>query len=98
MTEILPAEGWYKDPYHIHDERWFSSGEPTGLVRDGQVESNDPPPDERFTGELVRPESPSPPPGAGLRRADDAERGTPVDPDAALEEELDTVAFWKPMP
>jgi len=36
----LAAEGWYKDPYGINDERWFSGGEPTDLVRDAQVESN----------------------------------------------------------
>jgi hypothetical protein len=28
------AEGWYRDPYGIHQDRWFSAGTPTSLVRD----------------------------------------------------------------
>lgn len=39
------AEGWYRDPYGIHEDRWMSQGVPTGLVRDGVRESDDPPPD-----------------------------------------------------
>ncbi len=38
-------EGWYTDPYRLHDARWFSDGEATKLVRDGSDESYDPPPD-----------------------------------------------------
>lgn len=41
----MEAEGWCTDPYRRHEERWFSAGEPTDLVRDGEVESRDPPPD-----------------------------------------------------
>ena len=41
----MNAEGWYEDPYRIHQDRWFSDGQPTALVRDGDTESNDPPPD-----------------------------------------------------
>jgi hypothetical protein len=27
----VQAEGWYRDPYEIHDDRWFSDGRPTRL-------------------------------------------------------------------
>ncbi len=40
----LGEEGWFKDPYELHQDRWFSDGTPTQLVRDGAVESTDPPP------------------------------------------------------
>ena len=38
------AQGWYGDPFHRHEARWFSVGNPTALVRDEGVESKDPPP------------------------------------------------------
>lgn len=41
------AEGWFGDPYFRHDQRWFTEGVPTALVRDEGVESSDPPPDTR---------------------------------------------------
>lgn len=44
MDESL--EGWYTDPFGRHEARWISSGRPTSLVRDGDVESRDEPPDE----------------------------------------------------
>lgn len=50
------AVGWYKDPYHAHEFRWFSGGNPTHLVRDGGVTSSDDPPAEPFTGPLVAPD------------------------------------------
>ena len=37
-------EGWFTDPYGIHEARWLSDGRPTKLVRDGGVESHDEPP------------------------------------------------------
>jgi putative flippase GtrA len=36
--------GWQRDPYGIHEDRYFTRGEPTRLVRDGGVESYDEPP------------------------------------------------------
>jgi hypothetical protein len=48
----IPAEGWYRDPFAIHDDRWMSQGRPTKLVRDGGVESYDPPPDQPLPGTL----------------------------------------------
>lgn len=40
----MKAEGWYVDPFEKHDERWFSDGNPTSLVRDDDSESLDEPP------------------------------------------------------
>jgi hypothetical protein len=37
----MRAQGWYPDPDGGHDERWFSDGEPTSLVRDQGTESYD---------------------------------------------------------
>jgi hypothetical protein len=47
-VEAVPAQGWLRDPSGAHDERWFSAGSPTPLVRDGTVEyREDLPPDEQ---------------------------------------------------
>lgn len=67
-------EGWYTDLFGLHEARWMSAGKPTALVRDGEVESHDQPPDEAPTLNPV----PFVEPGAtanadDLRRADDAE-------------------------
>ena len=48
-----PAEGWYRDPFGVHEDRWMSAGRPTKLVRDGGTESYDPPPDLPLPGVLV---------------------------------------------
>ena len=37
-------QGWFQDPFGLHEERYFSAGRPTKLVRDGQVEHFDAPP------------------------------------------------------
>ena len=37
------AQGWYIDPARAHELRWYSSGRPTDLVKDGATESRDPP-------------------------------------------------------
>jgi hypothetical protein len=73
----VEAEGWYHDPYGLHEERWYSDGTPTKLVRDAHVESYDPPPaSPPPTAELVRSAAHPSSSGSGdLRRADDAERG-----------------------
>lgn len=54
------VEGWYTDPFDRHEARWFSAGAPSKLVRDGTVESNDPPPDEPFRRqpEAIQPRHP----------------------------------------
>jgi hypothetical protein len=44
--ETEGLEGWCTDPFGRHEARWLSQGTPTKLVRDGEVESYDDPPDE----------------------------------------------------
>jgi hypothetical protein len=43
---VISAEpqGWYEDPFRLHEARYFSAGRPTKLVRDGDVEGYDEPP------------------------------------------------------
>lgn len=38
-------EGWYLDPFGVHEQRWISKGRPSDLVRDGEHEGKDVPPD-----------------------------------------------------
>jgi hypothetical protein len=49
----LSAEGWYRDPFAVHEDRWMSQGQPTKLCRDGGTESYDPPPDLPLPDALV---------------------------------------------
>ncbi len=74
----VAAEGWFLDPFDVHEVRWFSGGMPTALVRDRGVESNDEPPDEAMVGELVRVEGVSAVDGNDLRRTDSDV--TPIQP------------------
>ena len=53
VSTIRRAQGWYHDPYRIHQYRWFSKGKPSALVRDGGTESNDSPPGIPYVGSLV---------------------------------------------
>jgi hypothetical protein len=72
-NRVVYAEGWYRDPYGLHDDRWFSDGRPTNLVRDEGIEARDEPP----RGEPPLPLEPIPEIGPSdsrdLLRADDAE-------------------------
>jgi hypothetical protein len=70
---IVNEEGWYKDPYRRHEARWISDGTPTALVRDAEVESQDPPPDEPITVGMERVAEATRVDGTDLKRADDAE-------------------------
>ena len=81
-------EGWYTDPWGHHEARWISLGKATDLVRDGDVEAHDPPPDTppTATPALIPPEAPDQVGAADLERADDAEREF-IDP-AELRERL----------
>jgi len=72
-----PLEGWYTDPYELHEARWISQGTPTPLVRDGAVESQDPPPDGPFKVTPVFLGASGTP--SDLRRADDAQRESPTE-------------------
>jgi len=81
----MNAEGWYQDPYRIHEDRWYSEGVPSALVRDGEVEAQDPPPPgEVPAGPLVASVAHGTPAGADdLRRADEAETEGDPNPDYA---------------
>jgi hypothetical protein len=74
------AEGWYHDPFGVHEARWFSDGAPTTLVRDGAVESHDEPPGTGFGLPLVPVSGTPAGNGADLLRADSRRRrGVPGD-------------------
>ena len=61
VQDKVKAEGWYGDPFAVHDARWFSDGNPTSLVRDGHHESHDPPPDAPLAeASLISAEPPDP--------------------------------------
>ena len=67
-------EGWYTDPFGLHEARWLSDGHPTKLVRDGGVESYDQIPDGPATQTPMRlEEDPEATDGADMIRADSAE-------------------------
>ena len=78
----MSAEGWFKDPYRIHEARWFSDGTPTPLVKDGDQESSDPPPDVPVSGELERIYQHEAANGGDLRRVG---RDDSYDPAAAID-------------
>ena len=83
-TDPHDLEGWATDPFGRHEQRWFSAGAPTALVRDGQAgawrEGRDEP-----TGDEVAPAqevvATAPVAGDDLRRADDADAGIVLAPD-----------------
>jgi hypothetical protein len=85
----MEAEGWYRDPFGAHADRWFSAGRPTALVRDGEVEAQDPPPESTYTGVLVDIKPAEPPNPDDLKRADDVESG--VFDEGAKEAEFDAI-------
>jgi hypothetical protein len=68
----VSAEGWYRDPYAIHEDRWMSQGRPTKLVRDGGTEAYDAPPDLPLPDVLVpvTSDSSASPDGSDLQRSD----------------------------
>jgi hypothetical protein len=71
------AQGWYHDPYGQHEDRYFSAGQRTKLVRDAGRESYQEPPSEPYDpAELVPAASEVDDgfDGSDLRRADEAER------------------------
>lgn len=67
----MTAEGWYRDPFGLHEDRWISDGRATKLVRDADVEHYDEPPSEDFDSELVPADGPEPHDGEDLLRADE---------------------------
>jgi hypothetical protein len=84
------AQGWYADPFGVHEHRYLSDGEPTKLVRDAGVESYDPPPDGGWlTGMLVPVEEPADCDPSDMLRADAASQAGPYDPAKARRAALD---------
>ena len=70
----MHAEGWYRDPYGLHDDRWFSDGRPSSLVRDEGTESHDEPPRGKPPKPLESIAEIEISDGRDLLRADDADR------------------------
>jgi hypothetical protein len=88
----VKAQGWYRDPYLVHEDRYFSDGQPTKLVRDGGIETYDPPPDESPKTALVELPPAQPTSGSDLRRIDDLSSGAVYDPSmAALRGDLTVI-------
>jgi hypothetical protein len=88
----MRAEGWYRDPYALHTDRWFSDGRPTDLVRDDGQVSRDPPPAVPYSEPLVEAETAEPTDGDDMRRADDEADGSAYDPEGAAEAAMDAAA------
>jgi hypothetical protein len=76
------AQGWYRDPYGVHQDRYFSAGSPTKLVRDDGRESYDPPPPDRpFPDDDLIPVPPigsEASDGSDLQRVDQAAANQPT--------------------
>ncbi len=89
MEGTAAAEGWYEDPYGLHGHRWFSDGVPTGLVKDGGVESTDPPPDGAVPGPLVPERPPSTPAPVGWTSS--GPTGGPTDAEREADGPWDTM-------
>lgn len=68
------AEGWYLDPYGLHEQRWMSAGRATSLVRDDGKEAQDQPPDTPPAKALVPAPVVESINGRDLLRADDADK------------------------
>ena len=54
-------QGWTTDPFRLHEERYFSAGRPTKLVRDGGVDSYDEPPSGTYNPVAAAPPPADPP-------------------------------------
>jgi hypothetical protein len=94
----VKAQGWYRDPYCVHEDRYFSDGHPTKLVRGSGVECYDPPPAGPPEVELVEVRDAQSGDASDLHRADELEAGKAVyDKRAAFWAALDSVAVYGPM-
>ncbi len=92
------AQGWYRDPYGVHEDRYFSDGQPTKLVRDGRTESYDPPPPGPPKAALVEVTPKAPADNSDLRRADEREaRPAVYDEKSAFWAVMDSVAAYGPL-
>jgi hypothetical protein len=86
----LKEEGWYTDPFGLHEARWMSDGQPSALVRDGGVGSQDPPPSEPFAHDPQPVEEGTTEDPEDLLRADAAQTGESWDASNASEAALDS--------
>jgi hypothetical protein len=79
-------EGWYLDPFKVHEARWFSDGTPTTLVRDKDgVETYDAPPSTTFQGDLTPVSEPVTSDSDDLLRADEENPDDQIhDPNASF--------------
>ncbi len=95
----MTAQGWYRDPYGVHEDRYFSDGHPTKLVRDGAVEAYDAPPPGPPERQLVEVSAnqDAPADGTDLLRADAAATEPPYDAKKARWALLDSMAIWAPV-
>src|SRR5215471_9350517 len=79
----VKAQGWYRDPYGVHEDRYFSDGQPTNLVRDQGVESRDEPPPRNLPLPLVSVAENEDDNGSDLLRADELKKEWPNPVDAS---------------
>jgi hypothetical protein len=84
-------QGGYRDPYGVHEDRYFSDGQPTKLVRDGQCEAYDDPPSGPPPREVVEVPPATSADNSGLRRGDH-----PADPENRTEFQIawDATIKW----
>jgi hypothetical protein len=80
-------QGWHADPFGLHEQRYFSAGRPTKLVRDGRAEAYEEPPAQVQPAEAVAVTATVPPDddraaGAGLRTS--AAPGSPATPNRGV--------------
>ena len=85
------AEGWYQDPYAIHEDRWMSQGRPTKLVRDAGIESYESPPDLPLPDVLV-PATSAASGDSDPRRSGDASQEDPYSAKRARRAVLDALS------
>lgn len=98
MDSDRRAEGWYLDPFRIHEQRWMSDGRPTSLVKDAGVEAKDEPPDQSLPDPIVPAPIQEAILGGDLLRADDVDKGpTPDNSDYMESAFVGNAVFNNPM-
>jgi hypothetical protein len=88
------AQGWYRDPYGLHADRYLSAGVATKLVRDDGLESYDEPPARPLPETQLVPATSAADEdshGSDLRRADEASNGDPYSAEAAKRAAFDVM-------
>jgi len=89
-------QGWYGDPYQLHEDRYFSAGEPTKLVRDGGIESYDAPPEGPMPEGRLSPAVAAAPGGPDDVRRVGGGGAEPYCPDDYFMAALDVAAYIPP--